>query len=595
MNSVAYLIPRFILIGLTLCAVVIGSDPLAKFLVTQHLEKTTGVIVEVGRLRSRTSQAKIFINDLAVVDPSRPLQNLFQADMAYLELDNDRLLDRQCVIEHARASQVRLDVPRTVPVSAVDGHVDQSIAAATSGIRFLSNAEQARTAWMDQFTAKPVDIAKAKPEIKLYRVASATNARWNNDFQYQRRKIKFVKASFAKLASEAITPEEIERNGLGGPPNPLRKGSDRGQESNELEDVLLQLEQLQQLQRELEAKAAADLAKLDSTYQQDAADLVVDGEDEPTHVNPDTLSQLLLTQLQEQIAGEALEWFGSVRNKLPINSHHTPKPSGYRGQFIPVVGYQEAPSLVVKNLLFDGSGRFQQQHVNFAGEVSDITDVPSSFDQPVTFKLRAQGAQHFVVEGSIDRRASVGSDQMTITFPTLPLGPQTLGTESEMLITLGSNTSAHGQIKLQVDGDKLTGDMTLDFSNIAMLVERLHDVAGGKEVQVRLNHALATVQEFDSVATIGGTLDSPELKFKSSLGDEIADAIEEITQSKTSRNNLAQKDLVDQFYSTEVTQLKNNITVELNKLNQLIGIHVELAQKMRASMKTAKTRWPDMR
>lgn len=608
MYSIAYLIPRFILIGVIACAMVVGADPLAKRVLTEHIERSTGVIVDIGRVKTKMSQGKVFVNDLAFVDRGNPMANLFQSDMAYLQFDPASIFDRRCVIKNARASQVRLSVPRTVPVR--EGLVKTSpvVVKPVLHTRFENREEETRMAWMDQFSSNVDWVEPESAEIQIFQVASEANERWSEDFQRQNHKLNSVNVSFAKLANEAITPDEIERNGIAGPPNPLRIAERSAPTDNsQLEAVLRELEMLRVRQQELEAQAALDVKQLESAYQKDSKALKQDDEIEVTEVQPETLSRLLLTKLHEEIAGDAIDWFMSVRGNLPVASDSAsaalppardgqPRGSvGYRGQFINVGGMENKPAIVIQNLLFDGAGHFQKQHINFSGEAQEISDAPSIHDQPVTFQLRAQGEQHFAVEGSFDRRGENAIDKIAINVPTLPLGPQQLGTESEMLVTLGPKTALHGVIDLRVEGEKISGVLKLEFSNVALLVEKLHEVAGGKEVQVRLNHSLATLQRFESEAHLSGTLTRPQLNFNCSLGQEIADAIAEISVNKTDYDKVAQLDQVDQFYREQVVPLKNNISTELEKIRYAIEGHTDLARKLRASLMTAKSRWPEMR
>jgi len=311
---------------------------------------------------------------------------------------------------------------------------------------------------------------------------------------------------------------------------------------------------LQRQQALLERQAAADLARLEAAYQNESAS---QDQTQPIEleVSPETLSQLLLADLHQSIANEAMSWFAAVRDNVPTCAlsdragHTQPRRSPARGEVVEITGAAQKLPTVIKKLTFDGSGRLNERHVNFAGEAYDITDQPTTHSLPTTFKLRAQGDHHFVLQGSIDRRSAVCSDSVTIDFPAFPLGPQNLGTAEEMLVTTGPRTTTHGAIHLKVDGQVITGTMRLDFSDVALVVEHLHDVAGGKEVALRL---------------FGGTLDHPHLKFESSLGEKLAVAMTQINNGKVNENQVATKVEVDQFYNTQVLPLKKNIAMELD-------------------------------
>ena len=507
MYRFAYLIPRLILLGLAFLAISIAGDSITERLVTNHIESSTGMDVEIGRLRTRSAKGKVFVNDLALVNPARPLTNVFQTDLAFFEVDLAAISKRQLVIDNARASQVRLGVPRTSPVSSPiysDGLLSSNDTEAEQesqpwlGGRFSSNQEEIRLTWLDQFENKNQAIAaqQKQPQAKpLYELASSTNEKWNRGFQQHTGQLKVVSASVAKVSKGQLSAQEIERNGLNGPPNPLRGPSDNQPQERELVEILNTLEQLKRQQELLERQAAADIARLEATYQSASAS---QNQIQPieTEVSPETLSELLLSELQQHIANQAMDWFAGVRNQVSTCSQRNallgdqesiPQSSLGRGQEVEIPGAAPKLPTVIKRIVFDGAGRFNQQHVNFAGEAFDITDQPDSHDAPTTFKLRAQGDQHFVLQGSIDRRSGVCSDSLTIDFPAFHLGPQNLGTENEMLVTTGPRTTTHGAIHLKVDGQNVSGTMRLDFSDVALVVEHLHDVAGGKEVALRLN------------------------------------------------------------------------------------------------------------
>jgi len=586
MYRLAYLIPRLMLLGLAFLAASIAGDTIAERLVTAHLESSIGMDIEIGRFRTRAANGKVFVNDFALVDPAHPLINVFQADLAFLEIDLSAVSKRQLVIENARASQVRIGVPRTSAVgnslyadpSALEASHDATELKEPQVGRFLGNHEGIRMSWLDQFeeNVTPIVVEPEKPETnQLYQLASVTNQKWNKDFQQQTGQLKVV---------------------------PLRGPTSNGPQESELDQLIKKLESLQSQQQILERQAAADIARLEQVYKTASATQHQQTQPSELQVSPETLSQLLLVDLQQSIANEAMEWFSGVRsstsacakNERSIGETELGRTRG-RGELIEVVGALRKQPTVIKKLSFDGAGRFNQQHINFAGEAYDITDQPTVYDRPATFKLRAQGDHHFVLQGSIDRRSGVCSDSVTIDFPAFPLGPQTLGTESEMLVTTGPLTTTHGSIHLKIDGQAVSGTMRLDFSDVALVVEHLHDLAGGKEVALRLNQSLSTLQQFESTAVFGGTLDRPHLKFESNLGVAFANAMTQINKGRMNPSQVATRDEVEQFYETQVLPLQANIKKELASISRSINSQIGHAQKMLTSLRAAKSRWPKIR
>ena len=136
-------------------------------------------------------------------------------------------------------------------------------------------------------------------------MASATNQKWNRDFQQQNGQLEVVSASFAKVAKGQPSAEELERNGLNGPPNPLRRRVDNQVQESELDEIIRTLERLKSQQALLERQAVADLARLEAAYKNESAS---QNQIQPNEleVSPETLSQLLLADLHQSIANEAM-------------------------------------------------------------------------------------------------------------------------------------------------------------------------------------------------------------------------------------------------------------------------------------------------
>ena len=638
----AYLIPRLILLGLAAGAIVIAGDAVTKQLLVAHLQATTGIDIDFGRLRTRLAKGKVFVNDLALADPRFPLTNLFQSDLAYLEFDARALLERRLVIENARASQVRVNVPRTTPTrsaSTVSHETSPSVdleagtiildpadvrfrniasagehlLAAVPVQRFDRGLRELSLTWLDQFKAGGIELSQRQSSApELYNLASATNEIWNQDFKKQNAQLKVTSASLARISGAATNDRHAGDRHLSEsisaapvweqhPHNPLRRMPNYELHEDELVKVISILEDLRVQQLALERKAVEDRRRLETAYQRDLS--ASTSTKLATQMSAEAFSNLLLIQLHQQIASQAMVWFEGVRAKITPTSDVLSRPStqsvfagdGQRGDFLQIDGMKRQPTTLIKKLVFDGAGRFNDQHMNFAGEAFNIPDQLESQDLPATFTLRAQGKTHFVLNGSFGHDAGVRQDSMAIDFPALHLGRQKLGSSDEMMVSVGPGMTAHGRIELRLLDHGIDGTMRLDFSDIALVVDELHELAGGREMALRLNQILSTLQQFESTTQISGSLTNPKLELSSALGQNVVDAINLVTQANVIDPQVAAKKRIEGFYQTQIAELNTNIQNELDTISDLIDAQTQQTQALKGALKTATARWPEMR
>jgi hypothetical protein len=185
---------------------------------------------------------------------------------------------------------------------------------------------------------------------------------------------------------------------------------------------------------------------------------------------------------------------------------------------------------------------------------------------------------------------------LLVEFPSFGLGEQVLGTQDELLVSLSPGTKISGRIELNSDRDEITGTMELSFANVALVVEHLHEVAGGKVVEVRLNHQLATLNHFQTKAVIGGPVDTPMLTVESDLGNRFADAIETVSKKTLENSVMVRNQKLEEFYRSRVRVLQQNIKTEVEKITGVLDDQISKTEIIQGTtQRTAGLRWPNLR
>ena len=603
MKSLSYLIPRFFIAGLCIVAVLLGADPIVRQLIVVNLQNEVNAKVSISKISSDLADGKIYLRDFSVADPDSPMENLFQADLTYLKFDHAKLWNRQFVVDEARTSHVRIGAPRTQS-GVLSNRPQRAGVAESAKVRFQDSQEENRTVWLDQFKKKLKLDESAELPVTLYAVAKATNERWNRDFELHHQQLDSVNQKIVQLVnSDPLlldfrdrhqNEDDDEKSTLidqRKPINPLRRVGTAEKVPSVLAEAVAAIDDLKRQQLILQQNARADIEALDLAFKKDVVTNSQVFLDQDIGVLPETISDLLLAKFHEQAATDAIQWLSWLQAKRDAAV----------GPVIPSRGvefFQESfpdPSLVISEVEIDGEGNFANEHFHFAGHAFDLSNNPSGHDRPARFKLRAQGHRHFLIDCVLDQRSDHDKDQLVIEFPNFDLGEQVLGSKSEMLVTLSPGTKISGRIELRNNGDKLDGEMTLSFSNVALVFQDLNELAGGKEIEVRLNQQLATLNEFQSTAKISGDFESPSLSLQSDLGGRIAKAMESVSDL-TQTNSLAVRNRkIEEFYKSRVRPLQNNIRTEVEKISGVLHDQISQAEAIQGAQRTAASRWPAIR
>ena len=547
----AYIIPRLVILGLIVLVIWISADPLLQHAIVRSSQSVTGSKVEIGQVKSSLFEGKVYIKDLAVADPRDPMRNMIQADLAYLQLDPTRLLHKELVIEHGHSRRVLFGVPRTQTGKLPDReYLDQDIAdwlpaTTRDNLRSLSRS------WLDNFEA--TISSQDEKNLEMLQVSSQLAQKWPEIFEQQRSRIHIVQQQLADL--QRITASPLE--------NPLR----------DIEEVTAAVAQVQALNDELQS-ARIEMNKLIKQAESDRLRLLNAKTRDEQNVrevvrfnqfDADTISKLLLSDQQSKYLLEVVHWIRWFRSSIP-NPETDFYPQRARGTDIVFKGQTRRPEFLIKTLELDGEGKLGGQHLDFAGVAKNLTTQPSLHDKPATFELRgAQGDQHMIVNCTIDRRSRQWVDDMEIQCPNLDVPAQLLGFKDAMVAEL-SASKMMAKIKIKLTGDQISGHLDFVHSDCSMHFNEFHEVAGGREMAIRLNQDAGRINQFTTHAVVSGTIENPTIEFTSDLGSKISIAMNEIMRAQTEQEIVEYKNSLDKKLQTELDKLDQLFRLNFSEL-----------------------------
>ncbi len=574
----SYLITRLFIIAMILIAVWIGKDPLLRRALIHSGQSVTGARVEIGQVRSSLLEGNVYLSDLAVADPRNSMRNLLQAGSAYIRLNPQSLLHRQFIIEQGTTSQLVFGSPRTKS-GALDEDMDSTTemrsafaAAATRDIRKIGQK------WLDQFH---LSGNITDDQLETIKIAATIQSLWPDRIRTQQQRVNEIREQLARV-NQLIEITD---------PNPLRDKERIETAAQELLDLQEQSETLRQQLHELRNAAVKDRDKLVAARDRDEQRL-----SELVYVNRfdgDLVSQILLSENQRSYANDIVRWFGWFRYAIP-DPQSDFKPSNKRGVNICFAGQAKRPSLLIKTLDLVGEGRLAGQHFNFSGVAHDIALEPWLHDQPATFQLRAQGKHHLVVDCSLDRRTKTWNDSLSIRCPDLQMPNQVLGDANYLHVNV-SPCRMQSEIKVTASDDRLSGSLVFRHSDFIMQIERLQDLAGGQEFADLTNLDLATINQYQIRAELGGTFDKPEIEFSSDLGAQLAKIMNRVAENQAKNQRAQQQKRLDAVLAQQFKSIDEQVMTRITELVAILNAESASIAQLKEVLPDGNSAWPRIR
>ena len=562
----SYLIPRIIIIALIAIGVFMSQDPLLQRLSISQLEKTTGAKVEIGELKYDLSTSKLMIKEFALADPLSPMRNFFQTDMAYLDVDLRNFADKQIVFRGSMEGLV-FGAPRTDSgaLATLENNTTEPTTKSLSPSKDQNTSLNSTIAsigqdWLDQFPVSQ-KIVPRLDAIEFLKKPDEIPLSLKNRLGDQLRQIGSLQAQINAIHAERKLA--VDRH-----PNPLRPKNDDKfekdfallvQKSHTISTEFLNLErEALQYRERLRLDFGREMLKL----QEFSSAAPFEGK---------AISRLLLTQLQEERVAEIVAWFKVFRNSIPDPAiSFTPVPT--RGKNLKLPGAPaKKPGLLIEKMEIDGEGRFANEHMKFYGTVENLSPEPQLHELPTTINLRAQGAQHFIASCTLDRRTPIPQDQLKLQCPQFELSQKLLGENNSLLVTLGGGSQIQADIELETIGEQLTGKLIFRHSNVALHVDKLNNLVGGKDVALQLNQGLASVESFQTTVQLSGTMDDYHCEFTSDLGSKFAMAANEILRKNANRNIQRIENRLKQKLEAQLLSLNEALIPKLQIGNEMLG------------------------
>ena len=576
MKRFSYLGPRLVILALIAIVVWSSSDAVIENLVVYHAQQLTGARMEVGQLRFDQSSDTLYLKELEIADPSVEHRNLLQSQMASLKIATAPLPHRRVVVKSGRLSQVIFGASRTKS-GWLDDDRDETLDMATE-IRVVGkHSRDAGQTWLDSLPSALLNPPSTNAhKLQSEKLAQQFAAEWEPELRQQHERVATIAAKID--IAEKSTSIENE--------NPLRdfqRISAAGQQTREvINEIDLAQESLAVLRRRFDA----DRIELADSLKHDRQQLQLTT-DHPVRNDGDVLNQLLLADMQHDLVSDVVRWFHDFRGSLPAFAKK-PHAAANRGTDVIFAGATVRPGLIINQLEIDGQGKFANQHFNFAGHVNGFSDSPEVHDQPIVISLRAQSDHQFTADCTLDRRGGRFEDHLTVHCPEARLGERKLGDRENIVITMAPGSVMAVSAELNADGDNIDGVVTIDFGQVSLYVDSIHEYAGGRETAARVNEQLSSVTQFSAETRINGPLNSPAFEYESSLGSRVATAIQQVANNSIEQNRSLRQRQLQRVIDSQVKAFDRQLTAGLDDLEQRLNDQIQRARRLESTLPMAR-------
>ncbi len=573
-----YIIPRVIIFGLIICIVAFASGPLTKWLLITGGQSVTGAKVEIGNLETSWLEGKIRMGEIEIADPRHPMNNLVQQDEAVLNLDVDRLLHKEFIVEQARISNIQFGTPRTdsglLSKSNKPSHVD---------LDWIINPlkKQAKTLgqnWLEQFERRSLKVIEDK--LETVRVARQLNEQWTARYRYHHEQANKIKKQIDELKSMIKKPSK----------NPLR----------DFERLQVAMRQINNFHNQLRT-TRREIHQLDDLLKRDRQRLIdakerdqqkIKSSAEFFKVDANTTSELLLGRQRSDYVNEVISWVKWFRGVLP-NPKRDFYPQRSRGENIQFVGLKPRPKFLIQSAKITGRGNIGGQRHDFFGSATNLSTQPEFVEAPTVFNLETSGARRIQVVAQLDRRTDKKIDDIRIKIPGIRIPAKHLGSPDSMLLDVSEGRLV-ADIGVRVEDNNLVGRIVFRQDHLKMSVRQLNPKAGGFNLASSINQQLSQLNEFVVQIDFSGKPNNLNVKLQSDLGTKISDAFGRMVNQAAAETIAVQTRRLEEQVNEEIARLTNRHKTEINKLLKIVNADSNVVAGLEKIIPNLN-KWPKIR
>lgn len=485
-----------------------------------------GAKVDVGDVNFSWLDSKLEILDLAVTNPSQPMENALQLDRVTTQFDLMRLFDSKVYLDLVLVEGITLDAAR------------QS-SGALPGVAAVEQEES-------EFSMPNLGLPDTSEMVAKEKALYQSKIDGFNKELEQRQ--KNWQAIVDKMPDEAKLDQ-------------YQQQWKQAKSGNFLEKVKAADDIRKQVKKDIKQIKAAQ-NQLDAEYGQLQSD----------YKNLKGLSDQSLDQIIKQlglsdsilanvgnavIGGKAQQWLqtGQGYYQLLLGGQ-AGSSDGVSQQALA----KTSPDFLVKLLRLTGPFKQGDRTGTIEGQIENISEAPDLYSDPINVDIKAVGELlgNISMQGVLDHRAGKeAKDNISVSVKDSVLTDFALSQSDALSVLLEKaklNFDANAKI---VSGDQLNLDMEGLFSDFAV------QLAGSQSQEAWADSLINSMQKMNVLtldAKADGQVDKPNLKVSSNLNDVFKSVLGNVIKEKSATVKKQVKGELDQALTEQLAPINDKMT-----------------------------------
>jgi hypothetical protein len=171
---------------------------------------------------------------------------------------------------------------------------------------------------------------------------------------------------------------------------------------------------------------------------------------------------------------------------------------------------------------------------------------------------------------------------------------QELGDASYLCVN-ASPCRMQSEIKVTASDDRLSGTLVFRHSDFIMQIECLQDLAGGQEFADLTNLDLASINQYQVRAELGGTFDEPEIEFSSDLGAQLAKIMNRVAENQAKTLRAQQQERLDGILAQQFKSIDEQVMTRITELATILNTQSATIAQLKEVLPESNGQWPRIR
>ena len=508
-----YVLPRLVIFSGLALTLIFGTGPFLRWSLVQSGQAATGAKVEIESVRIGWLSGALRLHEIQVADPNKAMENLVEAKETELVLNVPALLRRKMVIDRAVLHDVQFNQPRSqsglLEVASNDTSAKSESAQWLAPTQKL--AKRQLNEWLDGLS--DLGVETATQELQTVQVSQELSVRWPQEYDNLQARLARLQTQYQELRQLAGQPKN----------NPLRIMEMVSTARQNVQTSLQEIDALYTNMQQLKKQIPVDKKRLIDAKNHDEQ-LIREWAKVP-EISAEDITQSLFGESQGKQIYDAIQCIQWIRSIIP-NPDEDFRPERSGGIDVRFDRDDLKPAVWIKFAEITGEAPLGQgtAPLPFSGKIENLSTHPQRLTDPVAVRLATTGDYPTLLQAELHRTATQSRDHVVLEIPSHPQPVQSFGRKSSVVVALPEGESSLN-VDIQIVDNVISGSIKLQRNQCPIEIQHVSEKLGGSYVQGMLGQSTEAIQDWDLEIKLDGPIRSPKVSLDSSLGPQLAEAL----------------------------------------------------------------------